>query len=71
MDFWEPIASFPYLGSTYDVLIATFEIFALLVLLLFLFFGQEKHHANSTFLKPEMKGWPKRDAIISFTSNLC
>ena len=53
----------PYLGSTYDVLIATFEIFALLVVIaVFVFWFRRNIMRIRRFLKPEMKGWPKRDA---------
>ena len=53
----------PYLGSTYDVLIATFEIFALLVIVSVSAFWIRRNIMRiRRFLKPEMKGWPKRDA---------
>ena len=53
----------PYLGDTYDVLIATFEIFALLVILAVSVFWLRRNAMNiRRFWKPEMKGWPKKDA---------
>ena len=53
----------PYLGGTYDVLIATFEIFALLVILAVSVFWLRRNAMNiRRFWKPEMKGWPKKDA---------
>ena len=53
----------PYLGGTYDVLIATFEIFALLVILAVSVFWMRRNVMNiRRFWKPEMKGWPKKDA---------
>ena len=53
----------PYLGSTYNVLIATFEIFALLVIIAVSAFWFRRNIIRiRRFLKPEMKGWPKKDA---------
>ena len=53
----------PYLGNTYDVLIATFEIFALLVIIAVSAFWIRRNIMRiQRFLKPEMKGWPKKDA---------
>jgi heterodisulfide reductase subunit C len=53
----------PYLGGTYDVLIATFEIFALLVILAVSVFWLRRNVMNiRRFWKPEMKGWSKKDA---------
>ena len=52
-----------YLGSFYNVLIATFEIFALLVILSVSVFWLRRNAMNILrFWKPEMKGWPKKDA---------
>ena len=52
-----------YLGGTYNVLIATFEIFALLVILAVSVFWLRRNAMNiRRFWKPEMKGWPKKDA---------
>ena len=52
-----------YLGSFYNVLIATFEIFALLVILSVSVFWLRRNAMNiRRFWKPEMKGWPKKDA---------
>ena len=53
----------PYLGSLYNVLIATFEIFALLVILSVSVFWLRRNAMNiRRFWKPEMIGWPKKDA---------
>ncbi|MDG1824341.1 MAG: (Fe-S)-binding protein [Flavobacteriaceae bacterium] len=53
----------PYLGGTYDVLIATFEIFALLVILAVSVFWLRRNTMKiRRFWKPEMKRWPKKDA---------
>ena len=52
-----------FLGGTYDLLIATFEIFALLVILSVLVFWFRRNAMSiRRFWKPEMKGWPKKDA---------
>ena len=52
-----------YLGGTYNVLIATFEIFALLVILAVSVFWLRRNAMKiRRFWKPEMKGWPKKDA---------
>ena len=53
----------PYLGDLYDILIATFEVFALLVILAVCVFWLRRNAMNiRRFWKPEMKGWPKKDA---------
>ena len=53
----------PYLGNTYDVLIAIFEVFALLVIIAVSAFWVRRNIMRiRRFLKPEMKGWPKKDA---------
>ena len=53
----------PYFGGTYNVLIATFEIFALLVILTVSVFWLRRNAMNiRRFWKPEIKGWPKKDA---------
>lgn len=53
----------PYLGSIYDVLIATFEVFAFLVIIAVVLFWTRRNWVRiQRFWKPEMKGWPKRDA---------
>ena len=53
----------PYLGGTYNVLISTFEIFALLVILAVSAFWLRRNAIRiRRFWKPEMKGWPKKDA---------
>jgi len=53
----------PYLGSAYNVLIATFEIFALLVIIAVTVFWLRRNAMRiRRFWQPEMKGWPKKDA---------
>lgn len=53
----------PWLGSTYDFLIAVFEFLALGVLLTAILFWLRRNALRlSRFNKPEMKGWPKKDA---------
>lgn len=53
----------PYLGNIYDVLIATFEIFACLVIVAVSAFWVRRNLLQiRRFIKPEMKGWPKKDA---------
>lgn len=53
----------PFLGSIYDVLIATFEVFAALVIVAVVLFWTRRNWVRiKRFWKPEMKGWPKRDA---------
>jgi heterodisulfide reductase subunit C len=55
----------PFLGGVYDVLIFTFEIFAVLVLICVFFFWTRRNVVRiKRFWKPEMKGWPKWDADI-------
>ena len=55
----------PFLGSVYDALIFTFEIFAALVLISVFFFWTRRNIVRiKRFWKPEMKGWPKWDADI-------
>jgi len=54
---------FAPLGVVYDVLIGTFEILALLVILAVVIFWIRRNVLRlRRFIKPEMKGWPKRDA---------
>ena len=56
---------FSSLGAVYDVLIGTFEVLALLVILAVVLFWIRRHVLSiSRFHKPEMKGWPKRDADL-------
>lgn len=53
----------PFLGGLYDVLIATFEVFAALVIVAVVLFWTRRNWVRiKRFWKPEMKGWPKRDA---------
>ncbi|NNJ88846.1 MAG: Fe-S oxidoreductase, partial [Eudoraea sp.] len=54
---------FAPLGSLYNILIATFEILALLVIVAVVVFWLRRNALKlSRFIKPEMKGWPKSDA---------
>ena len=53
----------PLLGKVYDLLIASFEILAALVLIsVVLFWLRRNAFRVKRFWKPEMKGWPKKDA---------
>ncbi len=53
----------PFLGPVYDVLIATFEILAFLVLVSVVVFWIRRNVMNiRRFLANELKGWPKNDA---------
>ena len=53
----------PYMGSMYNVLIATFEVFAALVLISVVIFWVRRNAIKiKRFWKPELKGWPKKDA---------
>jgi heterodisulfide reductase subunit C len=53
----------PYLESLYGVLIATFEVFAFLVIVAVVLFWTRRNWVRiQRFWKPEMKGWPKKDA---------
>lgn len=55
----------PYLGGFYDVLIASFELFAALVLIaVILFWCRRNVMRIQRFWKDEMKGWPKLDADL-------
>ena len=55
----------PYLGSFYNVLIASFEILALLVVVAVFFFWTRRNLIKlKRFFKPEMNGWPKTDANL-------
>ncbi len=56
---------FAFLGSTYNILIASFEILALLVIVsVFLFWIRRNIIRLQRFVKPEMKGWPKNDGNL-------
>jgi len=56
---------FAFLGPVYDVLIASFEILAALVLVsVILFWIRRNVQRIKRFLSPEMKGWPKNDGNI-------
>ena len=53
----------PYMGKTYDIFIASFEILAALVLVSVTFFWLRRNVLKiQRFWKSEMKGWPKKDA---------
>ena len=53
----------PYAGELYNLLIASFEILAALVLVsVVLFWLRRNAFKIKRFWKPEMKGWPKKDA---------
>ena len=53
----------PYMGSMYNVLIATFEVFAALVFISVVIFWLRRNAIKiKRFWKPELKGWPKKDA---------
>lgn len=53
---------FAPLGAVYDVLIASFEILALLVIVAVVVFWIRRNVIKlKRFIKPEMKGWPKTD----------
>lgn len=56
---------FAPLGKAYDVLIATFEVFAFLVLIGVIVFWVRRNVIKiKRFLSAEMKGWPKSDGNI-------
>jgi hypothetical protein len=50
------------LGSFYDVLIASFEILAVLVLLAVLVFAQKKCYKIKRFINKDLSGFSKNDA---------
>jgi heterodisulfide reductase subunit C len=53
----------PYLGGFYNVLIASFEILAALVLVAVVLFWTRRNVIKiKRFLSSEIKGWPKKDA---------
>lgn len=55
--------AFAFLGTTYNVLIASFEILAFLVLVaVFVFWTRRNVVRLKRFMNPEMKGFPKNDA---------
>ena len=55
----------PYLGSFYNVLIASFEVLAFLVLIAVVIFWTRRNVVRiQRFWKDEMKGWPKLDADL-------
>lgn len=54
---------FGFLGPVYDVLIASFEVLAFLVLISVIIFWIRRNAMNiKRFLSRELKGWPKNDA---------
>ena len=53
----------PYMGSSYNFLIASFEILAFLVVIAVIIFWTRRNIMKiKRFLNPEMSGWPKKDA---------
>ena len=56
---------FAPLGKVYDVLIASFEVLALLVIIAVVVFWLRRNAIRlARFIMPEMKGWPKMDADL-------
>ncbi len=56
---------FAGLGPVYDFLIGSFEVLALLVIVAVIVFWIRRNIIRlKRFIKPEMKGWPKRDADL-------
>lgn len=56
---------FAFLGRPYDILIASFEVLALLVLVSVILFWIRRNIIRlKRFWKPEMQGWPKNDGNI-------
>ena len=56
---------FSFLGSFYNILIASFEVLALLVLIGSIIFLMRRNVIRiQRFWKPEMKGWPTSDANL-------
>ena len=54
---------FAFLGTTYDVLIASFEILAFMVLVaVFAFWSRRNAIKLKRFVSSDLKGWPKDDA---------
>lgn len=54
---------FSFMGGFYSFLIASFEILALLVIVSVVIFWLRRNVLRiARFIKPEMKGWPKKDA---------
>lgn len=56
---------FAFMGDFYDFLIGSFEILALLVIVAVVVFWIRRNIVRiKRFIKPEMKGWPKKDADL-------
>jgi len=56
---------FAPLGNVYNILIASFEILAFLVIVAVIIFWIRRNVIKlQRFIKPEMKGWPKNDANL-------
>ena len=54
-----------YLGGFYDFVISFFEIFAALIIISVLIFWVRRNIIKlKRFIKPEMSGWPKKDANL-------
>ncbi len=55
----------PYLGGFYNFVISFFEIFAALIIISVLIFWVRRNIIKlKRFIKPEMSGWPKKDANL-------
>ena len=55
----------PYLGGFYNFVISFFEIFAALIIISVLVFWVRRNIIKlKRFIKPEMSGWPKKDANL-------
>ena len=56
---------FAFLGKSYDILIGSFEVLAILVIVSIIIFWTRRNIIRlKRFWKAEMKGWPKNDANI-------
>ena len=56
---------FSFMGGFYDFLIGSFEVLALLVIVAVIVFWIRRNIIwIKRFIKPEMKGWPKKDADL-------
>lgn len=62
---------FSFLGSVYDLAIGFFEILAFLVLVACVILILRRHVLSiARFKKPEMKGWPTKDALIILVTEI-
>lgn len=56
---------FSFMGSLYDLLIASFEVLAFLVIVAVIIFWVRRNVIRlKRFVKPEMEGWPKKDGNL-------